>query len=262
MNWAELQVVAAEAPDPGGIMISAPIVRASDGTLRRVRDVTDEHPRLSQAIAHEEFAQGIRQGFWIAVPERTARRHYVTTTLGPALARGLERTGALDGLDSVELTHGWQFVYSEASIVDKWRSSAATTHINWSADALAKFLTTGMPDPELIDGTAHLAISLTQEGSPQRLEIYVLLGAISNQTNRPAQAVLQDLVHEEFEWTAQQFDAALEARLRELSQRSVGSGDLGRRDPARPTIYDLSTLQASFWPLDDLEQEERLVGAA
>jgi hypothetical protein len=251
MNWSDLALIAAEAGDDGGIMVTAPIVVGPDGVVRRVADVMDNVPRLSSPIASDEFQSAIRSGMWKEIPSRKAIRGFVTIVLGPALARALERAEGVRGLSWTTLSFGWYYAYADSVAAGNWQAHAIEQLLGWANDAFSRYIATGIKsrDMEIIEGAAHLAISLTAEASAQRLATYVLLGAILSQVDPTGQAVLQEFAVQEFGMTAQEFDTAVEERLeRALTLAPSPVGD----HTHRPALYGAPAIRASHLPVGEL----------
>lgn len=218
MTWSDFRLYAAEAPDAGGVMITAPFV--VDGALRvfRIVDATAVEPALSSALAAAEIDAAVRNGAWRRVPDGEAQRGFLTIVLGRAFARALRSAYVTDDLSWTDLGYGWMFGYAATDTAAAWVSSCANQLLAWGRTNFEAYLKNSSPSLDFIEGVAHHVISVTQEGSEERQQAYLLLGAISTHLGPLGLGVLAELAESEFGMTPLAFEGKVEQLLKACNQ--------------------------------------------
>jgi hypothetical protein len=252
-SWDELRLYAAESPDAGGVMISAPFVRDAAEHIYRVIDVTAEAPVVSEALVREEFDIGLRNGAWRLVPNLPAQRGRVAVVTGRALMQALITAGIDDDLDFRALDFGWCFAYVHPVAAVSWVEKSGRQLLEWSERSFQNYLRTGLPGADLCNGVAHHAVSLTREGTSDRRRAYVLLGAIGSQLDPHSLAVVSEMASEEFGLTEQDFEAEVYAAIHGLSPRLGEQLAAAGQTSSPPPIFSHADAERSTEPIADLE---------
>jgi hypothetical protein len=226
--WSSLQVVACDGMvGEQGIALRTPVLRDEGGRLFLPAGVADETVKTRQTLGNDEVRELLDGGVWIPVGPLQAKRGHLLELRGPPFAGACRTVGLKDDLRWEDHHGRIDIAYVERGAAARWSARCAERFVRYAERRLGEHLGSfGFP-PALATAQTLLEMALfaTNEGTPTRQRVFVLLGVVT--AERPLlswQMLATTALFESPGLERAQLDEQVEAARRELKARADRGG--------------------------------------
>lgn len=180
LNWSFLKVVAADGlVGKRGVALRTPILQDGGGRILLPAHVEDETVEPRQVLPDTEYCELLDGQVWIPVRALKAQRGHVLVVRSASFQEACQSVRLSEDLRWVDEHGDITIAYVNRALALNWRARCAKRFVRWAEKWLMEHFS--IPSEATL-ADAHLvleqALFVTDQGSPMRLRVFVLLGIL------------------------------------------------------------------------------------